>query len=82
MSKMGAYVGWTVAAILVLAGFVLLLLVPGVGVLAVLALAIGIVLAALLGISYGAAHQGELTSDVEERRAEHVDRQRPRRRAR
>jgi len=78
---MGAYVGWTLAATLVLAGFVLLLFVPGVGVLAVVALAIGIVLATLLGISYGAS-RAELTSDVEERRAEHVARRRSRRRAR
>lgn len=75
---MGAYIGWTLAALLVLAGFVLLVIVPGVGVLAVLALAVGIVLAALLGISYGAARHGEVTSDVEERREEHRERRRAR----
>ena len=69
-----SYAGWMLAALLVLVGFVLLLVVPGVGVLALVALAVGIVLSAVLAISYGGAKAGEMTSDVEERRQEHKER--------
>ena len=74
---MTSYVGWTLAAIMVLAGFVLMLFVPGVGVLATIALAVGIVMAAVLAISRGAS-RGHMTSDVEERRAEHEERRKAR----
>lgn len=79
---MGTYVAWTIAALMVLTGFVLLLFVPGIGILALLALAFGIVMAAVLAISYGGARRGGMTSDVEERRAEHRGRQRDQRRRR
>lgn len=69
-----SYAGWMLAALLVLVGFVMLLVVPGVGVLAVVALAVGIVLAAVLAISYGGARAGGMTSDTEERREEHDER--------
>lgn len=77
--QMGAYLAWTIAALLVLAGFVLLIIVPGVGVLALLALAVGIVLAAVMAISYGGSRRA-MQSDVEERREEHVERQHDQRR--
>lgn len=76
---MGAYVAWTIAAVLVLAGFVLLLFVPGVGILAALALAFGIVMAAVLAISFGGSRH-MVTTGVEERRAEHQERQADRKR--
>jgi hypothetical protein len=75
-----SYAAWALAALLVLVGFVLLLFVPGVGILAVLALAVGIVFAAVLGISYGGSR--DTMSDVEERRAEHLERQADKRPAR
>jgi hypothetical protein len=75
-----SYAAWVLAALLVLVGFLMLIVVPGVGVLALVALAIGIVVAAVLAINYGG--RGEPTSDVEERRAEHLERQDERRRAR
>lgn len=77
---MGTYFAWMIAALLVLVGFVLLLFVPGVGVLALLALAFGIVMAAILAISYGGARRAtDITPDVKERRDEHRERQRRKR---
>ena len=75
-----SYAAWALAALLVLVGFVLLLFVPGVGILALVALAVGIVFAAVLGISYGGSR--DTTSDVEERRQEHLERQADKRAAR
>lgn len=74
---MGAYVAWTIAALLVLTGFILLLFVPGVGILALLALAIGLVVSAVLAISYGGSRR-RMSSDIEERRSEHRERRRAR----
>lgn len=79
---MGAYVMWTVVGVLALTGFVLLLFVPGVGLIAGLALAAAIVFGIVLGIGRGGAGATGQRSDIEERRAEHVERQRGRRRAR
>jgi hypothetical protein len=66
LDVMGVYVTGTIAVLLAVVGFVLLLFIPGFALVAAIALGIGIVLAIVVGI--GAANGR--TSDTEERRAE------------
>lgn len=73
---MGAYGTLLLAGLLALVGFAMLLVVPGVGILAGLLLAAGIVWAAVIGIS--AAGRGRAQSDTEDRRDEHEARRRAR----
>lgn len=80
---MGSYLVWPVIGFAVLVGIALLLFIPGLWVLGVVALAVALVGGIVLGIgAAGRRSAGEQTPDIVERRHEHEDRQRTRRRAR
>ncbi len=76
-----SYVSWTIVAMLALAAIVVFLFVPGLAVLAAIGLALVLVLGVVLFAARGVAGAGDTTPDVMERRDEHHDRQRDRRRA-
>lgn len=75
-----SYLTWTIVAMLALAAIVVFLFVPGVAVLAGIALAVALVLGIVLFVARGAAGSGETTPDVIERRNEHRKQQAARRR--
>lgn len=80
---MGSYLVWPVIGFAVLVGIALLLFIPGLWVLGVVALAVALVGGIVLGIgAAGRRAAGDQTPDIVERRREHEDRQRKRRRSR
>ena len=66
-----SYLTWTIVAVLVLAAFAVFLFVPGLAVLAALALGAALVVGIVLLIARGGAAAGDTTPDVIERRNEH-----------
>ncbi len=73
-----SYVTWTVVAVLALAAVIMFLFVPGLAILAAIALGAAVVFAIVLLVARGGTLAGGTTPDVIERRDEARDRRRKR----